>query len=150
MSGDVHVRFCESPGVQLPRATLLLACFQYQGDAVHFRESLGDRMKGFHLELAEEKTRHLDFGRFARENAYRKKEKPGDFDFLGMTFYCGKTRDGYFKVKRKTSRKKLQQSLARFTDWICRYRHLVPTGELLRRAKARVNGHLKYYAITDN
>ena len=53
-------------------------------------------------------------------------------------------------MKRKTSRKKLRQSLARFTDWIRRYRNLLPTGELLRRAKARVNGHLNYYAITDN
>ena len=136
--------------MKFPRATRLLACFQYQTDAEHFRESLGDRMKGFHLELAEEKTRHLDFGRYARENAYRKKEKPGEFDFLGMTFYCGKTRYGSFKVKRKTSRKKLQQTLARFTDWIRRYRNLLPTAELLRRAKARVNGYLNYYAITDN
>ncbi|HIC25854.1 MAG TPA: hypothetical protein EYO82_08095, partial [Gammaproteobacteria bacterium] len=51
---------------------------------------------------------------------------------------------------RNTSRKKLRQSLARFTDWIRRYRGLLPTGQLLRRAKARVTGHLNYYAITDN
>ena len=143
-------RRCRGEAYLFRYADDFLACFQYQTDAEHFRVSLGDRMKGFHLELAEEKTRHLDFGRFARENAYRKKEKPREFDFLGMTFYCGKTRSGSFKVKRKTSRKKLQQSLARFTDWIRRYRNLLPTGELLRRAKARVNGHLKYYAITDN
>ena len=67
-----------------------------------------------------------------------------------MTFFCGKTRHGAFKVKRKTSRKTLRQSLAQFTDWIRRYRNLLPTGELLRRAKARVQGHLNYYAITDN
>jgi RNA-directed DNA polymerase len=67
-----------------------------------------------------------------------------------MTFFCGKTRHGAFKVKRKTSRKKLRQSLAQFTDWLRRYRNLLPTGELLRRAKVRVQGHLNYYAITDN
>jgi len=67
-----------------------------------------------------------------------------------MTFFCGKTRQGAFKVKRKTARKKLQQSLARFTDWIRRYRNLLPTGDLLRQAKTRVQGHLNYYAITDN
>ena len=44
----------------------------------------------------------------------------------------------------------LRQSVARFTDWIRRYRGLLPTGELLRRAKARVVGHLNYYAMTDN
>ena len=77
-------------------------------------------------------------------------KKPKAFEFLGMTFFCGKTRHGAFKVKRKTSRKKLRQSLARFTDWIRRYRNLLPTGELLRGAKARIQGHLNYYAITDN
>jgi RNA-directed DNA polymerase len=69
---------------------------------------------------------------------------PGD-DFFG-----GKTRHGAFKVKRKTARKKLKQSLARFTEWIRRYRNLLSTGELLRRAKVRVQGHLHSYAITDN
>ena len=127
-----------------------LACFQYRTDAEAFLESLKERMAGFHLELAEEKTRHLEFGRYARANAYQRGEKPKEFTFLGMTFFCGKTRHGAFKVKRKTSRKKLQQSLARFTDWIRRYRNLLPTGDLLRQAKMRVQGHLNYYAITDN
>ena len=107
-------------------------------------------MEEFHRELAPEKTRHLEFGRYARANAYHRGEKPKECTFLGMTFFCGKTRQGAFKVKRKTSRKKLRQSLARLTDWIRRYRNLLPTGELLRRAKVRVQGHLNYYAITDN
>jgi hypothetical protein len=112
--------------------------------------SLGDRLEGFHLEVAEEKTRRLEFGRYARANAYQKGAKPKEFDFLGMTFFCGTTRHGVFKVKRKTSRKKLRQSLARLTDWIRRLRNLLPTGELLRQAKERIQGHLNYYAITDN
>src|SRR5262249_34878347 len=62
-------------------------------------------------------------------SAYQRGEKPKAFTFLGMTFFCGKTRHGPFKVKRKTSRKKLQQSLARFTDGIRRYRNLLPTGD---------------------
>lgn len=127
-----------------------LACFQYRTDAEVFVECLGERMEKFHLELAEEKTRLLEFGRYARANAYRRGEKPKDFTFLGMTFFCGKTRQGAFKVKRKTSRKKLKQALARFTAWIRRCRHLAPTGDLLRQARARVQGHLNYYAITDN
>ena len=127
-----------------------VAGFQYQTEAEDFLESLGKRMEEFHLELAQEKTRYLEFGRYARANAYRRGEKPKEFTFLGMTFFCGKTRHGAFKVKRKTSRKKLRQALARFTDWIRRYRNLLPTGELLRRAKVRVQGHLNYYAITDN
>ena len=127
-----------------------VACFQYRTDAEALLTRLGDRLEEFQLELAQEKTQRLEFGRHARDNASRRGEKPKAFEFLGMTFFCGKTRYGVFKVKRKTSRKKLRQSLARFTDWIRRYRNLLPTGELLRRAKARIQGHLNYYAITDN
>jgi RNA-directed DNA polymerase len=143
-------RHCRGAAFLFRFADDFLACFQYRTDAEAFLESLRERLAGFHLELAEEKTRHLEFGRYARANAYRRGEKPQEFTFLGMTFFCGKTRHGAFKVKRKTSRKKLQQSLARFTDWIRRYRNLLPTGDLLRQAKIRVQGHLNYYAITDN
>ena len=143
-------RQCRGEAYLFRFADDFLACFEFQSDADQFRASLGERMEKFQLELAEEKTRHFEFGRFARANAYRNGDKPQEFDFLGMTFFCGKTRYGSFKVKRKTSRKKIRQSLARFTDWIRRYRGLLPTGELLRRAKARVSGHLNYYAITDN
>ena len=127
-----------------------LACFQYQEDAENFHVCLKDRLEGFNLKLAEEKTRKIPFGRYARENAYRKATKPQEFDFLGFTFYCGKTRYGHFKVKRKTSRKKLRQALFNFTDWLRRFRNLMPTGQLVRRAKARITGYLNYYAVTDN
>jgi RNA-directed DNA polymerase len=143
-------RHCRGEAYLYRFADDFVACFQYQTEADDFLESLGKRMQEFHLELAPEKTRHLEVGRYARANAYRRGEKPKEFTFLGMTFFCGKTRHGAFKVKRKTSRKKLRQSLAQFTAWLRRYRNLLPTGELLRRAKARVQGHLNYYAITDN
>ena len=130
-------RHCRGEAYLYRFADDFVAGFQYQTDADDFLESLDKRMEEFHLELAPEKTRHLEFGRYARANAYRRGEKPKEFTFLGMTFFCGKTRHGAFKVKRKTSRKKLRQSLAQFTDW-------------RRRAKARVQGHLNYYAITDN
>ena len=84
-----------------------LACFQYQGDAEWFRHRLEDRLEGFGLTLAADKTQGLEFGRFARANAYTRGEKPKEFTFLGFTHYGGKTREGYYKVKRRTSRKKL-------------------------------------------
>ena len=84
-----------------------LACFQYKSDAEDFQRRLEDRLEGFGLELAKEKTRCIEFGRFAREDAYKRGEKPEEFTFLGFTHYCGKTKKGYFKVKRRTSRKKL-------------------------------------------
>jgi group II intron reverse transcriptase/maturase len=127
-----------------------LACFQYKDDAESFRNRLEDRLEGFGLSLAEEKTRCIAFGRFAREDAQKRGEKPKDFTFLGCKHYCGKTKEGYFKVKRRTSRKKLGQSLRRFTDWARKARHVLRKGEMLRQARTRVLGHLSYYAITDN
>jgi group II intron reverse transcriptase/maturase len=127
-----------------------LACFQYKGDAEHFKNRLNDRLEGFGLEVAEEKTRCIEFGRFARRDAQRRGQKPKEFTFLGFTHYCGKTRNGKFKVKRRTSRKKFAQSLREFTMWARNSRTVLRKGEMLRRAKIRVTGHLNYYAVTDN
>ena len=127
-----------------------LACFQYPGDAKYFLESLSARLERFGLKVAKEKTHCIEFGRFARQDAYKRGEKPKEFTFLGFTHYCGKTKKGYFKVKRRTSRKKMTQSLHRFSDWARRARNVLRKGEMLRRAKARVEGHLNYYAVTDN
>lgn len=127
-----------------------LACFQYEEDAERFRQRLGERLEGFGLKLAEDKTRRIEFGRFARKNAQKRGTKPEEFDFLGFTHYSGKTKNGYFKVKRRTSRKKLGQSLWRFTEWVKKARCVQRKGEMIRKARARVNGYLNYYAITDN
>jgi group II intron reverse transcriptase/maturase len=127
-----------------------LACFQYKSDAEDFQRRLQDRLEGFGLELAKEKTGCIEFGRFAREDAYKRGEKPKEFTFLGFTHYCGKTQKGYFKVKRRTSRKKLGQSLRKFTDWAKKARCVLKKGEMLSQARTRVLGHLSYYAITDN
>jgi group II intron reverse transcriptase/maturase len=127
-----------------------VACFQYKADAEAFKESLGDRLGKFSLELAIEKTRCIEFGRCARENARKRGQKPEEFTFLGFTHYCGKTKRGYFKVKRRTGRKKFGQSIREFTDWARRSRNVLKKGVMLRRAKSRVTGHLNYYAITDN
>lgn len=127
-----------------------LACFQYEDDARNFLESLRKRLKEFGLELAEDKTKIIRFGRFARENARKRGEKPEEFTFLGFTHYCGKTKGGYFKVKRRTSRKKFMHSLRDFSDWARKRRNTLRKGEMIRMAKIRILGHLNYYAITDN
>ncbi|UHD15444.1 group II intron reverse transcriptase/maturase [Thiocapsa bogorovii] len=127
-----------------------VAGFQNRQDAEHFQTALGERLRTFRLRLAEEKTRCLAFGRFARDNARARGEKPEEFTFLGFTHYCGKSKKGHFKVKRRTSRKKFGASLRAFNDWARRVRHKQTKGEMLIRAKARIQGHLNYYAITDN
>ncbi len=143
-------RQCQGEAYYFRFADDFLACFQFKSDAEAFKRRLRDRLEGFGLELATDKTRCIEFGRFAREDARKRGEKPKEFTFLGFTHYCGKTKKGYFKVKRRTSRKKFGQSLRKFTDWARRSRCVLSKGEMLRQAKIRVVGHFNYYAITDN
>jgi group II intron reverse transcriptase/maturase len=78
-----------------------VAAFQHRQDAARFHAALDERLRQFRLRLAEEKTRCPAFGRFARENARQRGEKPEEFTFLGFTHYCGKSKQGHFKVKRR-------------------------------------------------
>lgn len=127
-----------------------LACFQYKAEAEQFYRQLKERLDEFGLELAEEKTHCIEFGRFARRDAQARGTKPSEFTFLGFTHYCGKTKEGYFKVKRRTCRKKFGQSLRKFSDWARMARRVLRKGEMIRQARIRMIGTLNYYAITDN
>jgi len=143
-------RHCRGRAYLFRFADDFVVCFEYTDDATLFRQLLPARLEKFPLELAADKTRTLQFGRYARIDRQRVGGKPDQFDFLGFPFYCGKTRRGVFKVKRRTARKKFGAALARFTDWIRKHRHRYRTGDLLARAKSRIQGHLNYYAVTDN
>jgi group II intron reverse transcriptase/maturase len=127
-----------------------LACFQYREDAERFLTELGARLGKFHLEVEPSKTKLLQFGRFAAGDAARRRQKPDTFDFLGFTHYCGQTRQGAFKVKRKSSKKKVRAKLHGVKAWLKQERNRVKTGLLLERGKQILAGHLNYYAITDN
>ena len=143
-------RHCRGEAYYFRFADDFLACFQYKDDAERFRQELGIRLEDFGLKLAEDKTHCIEFGRFARDNAQRQDEKPKEFTFLGFTHYSGKTQEGHFKVKRRTSRKKLEMSLGKFKDWAKSVRSVLSIGEMIKAARIRVKGHLSYYAITDN
>src|SRR5229473_627809 len=143
-------RTCRGDAYYFRYADDFLACFQYQEDAERFQEELAVRLAQFHLELEPTKTRLLEFGRFAEECARRGGQRPETFDFLGFTHYCGHTRHGHFKVKRKTSGKKYRAKLKEMTEWLQRERSRTKQGKLLQQAKLKLAGHLNYYAITDN
>ena len=90
-----------------------VVCFQYKAEAEEFYERLKRRMEHFGLSLEEEKSRLIEFGRFAeRDRAAKGQGKPETFDFLGFTHYCSKSRNGKFRVKRKTSSKKFSKGNA--------------------------------------
>ena len=86
--------------------------FQHRSDAERFLVDMRKRFARFHLELNAEKTRLIEFGRFASENRARRGfGKPETFDFLGFTHICDKSRNGKFIVGRQTKRKSMQAKL---------------------------------------
>ena len=127
-----------------------LACFQYKEEAERFLTEMKERLEEFHLEIEPGKTKLMEFGRFAGESTRKRGREPEQFDFLGFTHYSGKTRNGHFKVKRKTSKKKFRAKLREAKEWLKKERSHLKRGELLLRAKQKLDGHLNYYAITDN
>lgn len=126
-------------------------CFQYRNEAEQTYKILQARLKQMGLEFAEEKTRLIEFGRFAVENNNKRgKGKPEIFDFLGFTHYCSKSnKTGKFRVKRKTSRKKYKQKVKEFKMWIKENRNK-PLNEIMKTVKKKLIGHYNYYGITDN
>ncbi|MEW6300707.1 MAG: maturase [Thermodesulfobacteriota bacterium] len=150
MSGDVHVRFCERPGVRLPRATHLIVGFEHEAEAERFLTGLRERLAKCGLELHPEKTRVLEFGRYAAERrASAGKGKPETFDFLGFTHICGRTRNGRFTVVRQTARKRGQAKLRAVKAELRRRMHdpIPEVGAWLRQV---VGGHTRYYGVPTN
>jgi RNA-directed DNA polymerase len=127
-----------------------VCCFQYLNEAETFYKELQSRLKEFNLEIAEDKTIIIPFGRFADENSRKNGNgKPPTFDFLGFTHFCSKSQKGKFRVKRKTSRKKFQAKLIQTKEWLKVNRHK-DVHEILDRFSRSLNGYYNYYCITDN
>lgn len=127
-----------------------VVCFQYKDDAEKFYGRLKRRMGNFGLSLEEEKSRLIEFGRFAtRDRAKKGKGKPETFNFLGFTHYCSTNRNGKFRVKRKTSRKKFSKKCREIRQRIRGMR----TGSLktiVFKLNQILVGYYHYYGITDN
>ena len=98
--------------MQLPRATRLVLGFQWESDADRFRQCMGERLRKFGLDLHPDKTRRIEFGRYAESNRKRRGEgKPETFDFLGFTHISGKNGKGSYAVRRMTVRKRMRKKL---------------------------------------
>lgn len=139
--GEAHViRYCDD----------FICCFQYKEDAMNFYDNLINRLREFNLEIAEEKTKIIEFGRFAEENrANRRESKPQTFDFLGFTHYCSKNRNGKFAIKKKTSKKKFKAKLQKSKEWLRKNMH-EPIANIIKSLNTKLVGHYRYYGITGN
>jgi group II intron reverse transcriptase/maturase len=124
--------------------------FQYEWEARRFWAELRERLAAYGLELHPEKTRLIEFGRFAAANRKRSgRGKPETFDFLGFTHACGKTRRGRFIVLRLTMRKRLRAKLQEVKVAL-RQRWHDPVPEVGKWLGSVIRGHLNYYGVPRN
>lgn len=126
-----------------------VVCFQYKEEAERFYEHLMKRMEHFGLRLEEEKSRLIEFGRYAQANVEKEGKKPSTFNFLGFTHYCSKGRSGEFRVKRKTSKKKFSKKCKEVHTQIKRMRQQ-KVKDIVMKLNRMLTGYFHYYGITDN
>ena len=124
--------------------------FQHREEAERFHDDLRKRLSAFGLELHPDKTRLIEFGRYAEENRSKGgRGKPETFNFLGFTHICGKTRKGTFTVFRQTMRKKWQAKLKALKMELRKRMH-APIPEQGQYLKAVLRGHFQYYGVPQN
>ncbi len=124
--------------------------FQHRHEAERFLVELRERFAEFGLELHPDKTRLLEFGRFAdKKRRDRGDGKPGTFNFLGFTHSCGKTRKGWFTVLRQTMRQRWQAKLKAVAVELRRRMH-EPIPKLGAYLRSVVAGHVRYYGVPCN
>lgn len=127
-----------------------IVSFELESDAMKYQSVLPKRLARFSLSVAEDKTKLIRFGRFARRDCQRRSEgAPQTFDFLGFTHYCGTSRAGRFKLKRKTSTKKLRGKLQDLNRWFWKQLS-TPILEMWHTLNAKLRGHYQYYGVNDN
>ncbi|MBQ6788327.1 MAG: group II intron reverse transcriptase/maturase [Lachnospiraceae bacterium] len=121
--------------------------FQYENEANSFYQALRERLKKFNLELADDKSKIMRFGRFAKQNS--KEGKTESFDFLGFTFINGETLTGKYRIIYRTSKNKLKAKKQVVKEWLRQNIHGKPsdTIELLNK---KLIGHYAYYGISGN
>src|SRR5215813_10672359 len=150
MTRECPVRICEGGGVRFLSATRLVVGFEYESDARRFWDALRARLEEFALALHPDKTRLIEFGRFAAD---RRKQrglgKPETFKFLGFLFICGKSRRGEFLVHRKSRLDRMRTKLQEVKKELRKRKHQ-PIPEQGRWLGQVVRGYFAYHAVPTN
>jgi RNA-directed DNA polymerase len=124
--------------------------FEHEADARHFLDAMRERLQEFALSLHPEKTRLIEFGRFAAENRKRRGlGKPETFNFLGFTFICSRSRNGKFLLKRRTRRDRMRVKLSEIKQELRRRMHQ-PISEQGRWLAQVMRGFFAYHAVPTN
>jgi RNA-directed DNA polymerase len=124
----------------------LVICCQNRRDAERIKLALSKRLAKYGLKMNEEKTKLVKFS--------VRKQKRGEpqetFDFLGFTFYIGKSRKGYPLVKVKTIGKRFRSKLKKVNEWARAIRNKAPLKQIMKLAAAKARGHVQYYGVSHN
>ena len=124
--------------------------FQHENDARRFRDAMRDRLREFSLSLHPEKTRLIEFGRFAAQNCKRRgRSKPETFKFLGFVLICDKSRRGDFRIRRKSRRDRMCAKLREIKEGL-RHRMHRPIPETGKWLAQIVAGYFAYHAVPTN
>src|SRR6266851_1641382 len=128
----------------------LVAGFQHENDARRFWDAMRQRLQEFSLSLHPDKTRLIEFGRFAAQNCTKRGlAKPETFKFLGFALICGQSRRGDFQIKRKSRRDRMRAKLQEIKEGLRRQMHqpIPETGKWLAQIVA---GYFAYHAVPTN
>ena len=128
----------------------IIVGFEHETDARRFLDAMRERLGKFALSLHPDKTRLIEFGRYAADRRDRRGlGKPESFSFLGFTFICGKSRQGIFQLKRKTRRDRMRAKLRAIKQEMRRRMHQpIPLqGKWLQLV---VSGYFNYHAVPTN
>lgn len=123
-----------------------IICCQYDEDAQRIRKSLGKRLEKFNLTLNEDKTKQVPFDKRLAEQGVDQ----GTFDFLGFTFYWGKSKSGRMVPKLKTKAKSMKVKLGRVKEWIEQVKDKKPLTQIWKTFVAKLRGHVNYYGVSHN
>lgn len=121
-----------------------------QNDAKRFLDELRTRLAKFGLEVADDKTRILEFGRNAYTRSKRTGNKVSSFNFLGFTHYCKDSRNSKFIMGHKTSKDNLRRKLSDIKCYIKSVMNMLPLGMWIDTIKRKLSGHYNYFGISGN
>jgi group II intron reverse transcriptase/maturase len=127
-----------------------VVCFQKAEEAEVFGRVLRQRLGKFGLAVSKEKSRIISFGKYPYYSARDEGKKLETFDFLGFMHYCTKTRKGYFKLGRKTSRTRYKQKLKETNRWLKDVRNMIKMEDWWKVLRMKLIGHYRYYGISGN
>lgn len=145
MRREFHVRFCEGPGVQFPRATRLVIAFERMDDAEKVMREIHERMQRHGLSLHPEKTRLVPFARPWGRGG----KGTATFDFLGFTVSWRRTRTGSWRPGFETRRKSVRRVIESVTEYCRRQRHQ-PVKTQHTALCRKVRGHFNYFGVNGN